>query len=92
MFGFGSPLVLDPGDSAELLKAGERAHFSTRIDNRLSPGRYVVKSWVNRNYSYVDVVLELPHVIDFVVYGTHHTAAIVGSCGSTSSAIVEGRS
>jgi ABC-type polysaccharide/polyol phosphate transport system ATPase subunit len=87
IFGFGSALQADSGP-AELLHAGERVHFSTRIDNRLAPGRYVVKCWVHRNYNYLDVVIEAPHVLDFVVYGTHHTGAMV-ALAEASTAVVE---
>jgi hypothetical protein len=89
IFGFGSSLQAAAGP-APALRAGERAHFSTQIDIRLAPGRYVVKSWVHRNYNYLDVVIEAPHVLDFVVYGTHHTGALV-ALASASTAVVEER-
>jgi ABC-type polysaccharide/polyol phosphate transport system ATPase subunit len=83
IFGFGSSLQLESGP-ADVLPAGQRAHFKTTIDSRLAPGRYVIKCWVHRNYNYLDVVIEAPHVLDFVVYGTHHTGALVALAeGST---------
>ena len=39
------------------------------IENRLAPGRYVVKCWVHRDHNYADLVLHSPHVLDFVVFG-----------------------
>jgi ABC-type polysaccharide/polyol phosphate transport system ATPase subunit len=87
IFGFGSPLHVGEG-TPEVLRGGERAHFKTTIDNRLAPGRYVVKCWVHRNYNYADVVVESPHVLDFVVYGTHHTGAMV-ALAEGSEAVVE---
>jgi ABC-type polysaccharide/polyol phosphate transport system ATPase subunit len=86
IFGFGSPLGDD--EVGHHLEAGKRAHFKTRFDNRLAPGRYVVKCWVHRNYNYLDVVLEAPHIHDFVVYGTHNTGALV-ALAEDSGAVIE---
>jgi hypothetical protein len=72
-----------------MLKAGQTAHFKTTIDTRLSPGRYVVKCWVHRNYNYLDVVIEAPHVLDFVVFGTHHTGALVALADESTAFIEE---
>ena len=84
VFGFGS--VLD--GTPEAVAAGERIHFSTVIDMRLLPGRYVVQCWVHREYSYGKVVLAAPHVLDFVVYGTQPGGGFV-ALASESRAVIE---
>jgi ABC-type polysaccharide/polyol phosphate transport system ATPase subunit len=89
IFGFGSPLHVAEG-AREVLRGGERAHFKTRIDNRLAPGRYVVKCWVHRNYNFADLVVEAPHVLDFVVFGTHRTGGIVALAEGSEAVIEEG--
>jgi ABC-type polysaccharide/polyol phosphate transport system ATPase subunit len=60
---------LEENGGAEALRAGQRVTVGATIENRLAPGRYYVKCWVNRNHNYGDVVLHAPHVIDFVVFG-----------------------
>ena len=69
VFGFGSVLEVPEGAPQEIA-AGDRIRFSTEIDLRMLPGRYVVQCWVHREYNYGNVVLAAPHVLDFVVYGT----------------------
>jgi len=69
IFGFGSVLEVPEGTPEEI-SAGDRIRFSTEIDLRILPGRYVVRCWVHREYNYGNVVLAAPHVLDFVVYGT----------------------
>jgi ABC-type polysaccharide/polyol phosphate transport system ATPase subunit len=64
--GFGVP----PEDLPESLAAGDRVQIRAAIENRLAPGRYVVKCWIHRNRNLADLVLYSPHVLDFVVFGT----------------------
>lgn len=64
--GFG--LGLSPG-TPDRLEPGQRVHLSGEIENRLAPGRYVVKCWVHREHNYANLVLHSPHVLDFVVFG-----------------------
>jgi ABC-type polysaccharide/polyol phosphate transport system ATPase subunit len=65
--GFSAGLSRDP---SVRLAAGQRVRISGKIENRLVPDRYVVKCWVNRNHSPGNLVLHVPHVLDFVVFGT----------------------
>jgi hypothetical protein len=76
VFGFGSSLSVPEGEE-EQVRAGERIHFSTVIDNRLLAGRYVVKVWVHRDYNFGKLVMHTPHVLDFVAYGTHPPGGFV---------------
>jgi ABC-2 type transport system ATP-binding protein len=64
--GFGVP----PEHLPESLAAGDRVQIRAAIENRLAPGRYVVKCWIHRNRNLADLVLYSPHVLDFVVFGT----------------------
>jgi len=64
--GFGTSLPVDTPDAVE---PGQRIHLSGAIENRLEPGRYVVKCWVHREHNLANLVLHSPHVLDFVVYG-----------------------
>jgi len=64
--GFGLGLS---GDVPDRLEPGQRARLSGKIENRLTPGRYVAKCWVHREHNYANLVLHSPQVLDFVVYG-----------------------
>jgi energy-coupling factor transporter ATP-binding protein EcfA2 len=74
--GFGRGLELDQGAPDRLLP-GARVRISGKIHNRLAPGRHVVKCWVHRNHSYGEVVLDSPHILDFVVFGQDETVGVV---------------
>ena len=63
--GFGVSLE----DLPERVAAGQKLRIRTRIENRLAPGRYVVRCWIHRNRNISDIVLYSPHVLDFVVFG-----------------------
>jgi ABC-2 type transport system ATP-binding protein len=63
--GFGVP----PEELPERLSEGQRVRIRAAVENRLSPGRYVVRCWIHRNHNLADIVLYSPHVLDFVVYG-----------------------
>jgi hypothetical protein len=64
--GFGASL---PEGTRDRLDAGQRVRVGGVIENRLVPGRYVVKCWVYRNHNYADLVLHSPHILDFVAFG-----------------------
>jgi ABC-type polysaccharide/polyol phosphate transport system ATPase subunit len=64
--GFGVGL---PKGMPDRLETGQRVHLSGEIENRLAPGRYVVKCWIHREHNLADLVLHSPHVLDFVVFG-----------------------
>jgi ABC-2 type transport system ATP-binding protein len=64
--GFGLGLS---GEGPDRLEPGQRVRLGGEIENRLAPGRYVVKCWVHREHNYSNLVLHSPHVLDFVVYG-----------------------
>jgi ABC-2 type transport system ATP-binding protein len=83
--GFGLGL---PEDVPDRLQPGQRVRLSGEIENRLAPGRYVVKCWVHRDHNFANLVLHSPHVLDFVVFGkdaagvvalSHHVTASVES-------------
>jgi ABC-type polysaccharide/polyol phosphate transport system ATPase subunit len=64
--GFGVGLS---GEGQDRLAAGQRVRVRGKIENRLTPGRYVVKCWIHRNHNYANLVLHSPHILDFVVFG-----------------------
>jgi ABC-2 type transport system ATP-binding protein len=71
--GFGVGLS---GDVPDSLERGQRVRLSGKIENRLAPGRYVVKCWIHREHNFANLVLHSPQVLDFVVYGDG-TAGVV---------------
>jgi ABC-2 type transport system ATP-binding protein len=73
LFGFNRTLERAAGES-DLLPAGRRVRISGRIENRLLPGRYFVKSWVLRNETAGDLAMHVLEVLDFYVYGTQRGA------------------
>jgi ABC-type polysaccharide/polyol phosphate transport system ATPase subunit len=64
--GFGVP----PDELPERVTAGQRLKVRAAVENRLAPGRYVVRCWIHRNRNISDIVLYSPHVLDFVVFGS----------------------
>jgi ABC-2 type transport system ATP-binding protein len=64
--GFGLGL---PKDVPDRLEAGQRVRLSGKLENRLAPGRYVVKCWIHRDHNFANLVLHSPQVLDFVVFG-----------------------
>jgi len=74
--GFGAIVGL-AGRPEDHFGAGEQMHVTGVLDNRLAPGRYVVGCWVHRDHTYADLVLHVAHMLDFVVYGTHHMGGVV---------------
>jgi ABC-2 type transport system ATP-binding protein len=83
--GFGLGL---PKDMPDRLEAGQRVQLSGEIENRLAPGRYLVKCWIHREHNYANLILHSPHVLDFVVFGGQ--AAGVVSLDHAVTATVEG--
>lgn len=75
------------GGKPDRLEAGQRVRVSGEMQNRLAPGRYVVKCWVHRNHNYANLVFHSPHVVDFVVFGPQ-TAGVV-SVDHSLKAVVE---
>jgi ABC-2 type transport system ATP-binding protein len=69
VFGFNLNLERPEGEPG-VLRAGQRAHISGTVENRLLPGRYYVRTLVSRNRSEGDLALHLLGLLDFVVYGT----------------------
>ncbi|HSS43129.1 MAG TPA: ABC transporter ATP-binding protein [Solirubrobacterales bacterium] len=63
--GFGVPVDELP----ERVSAGQRLQVRATVENRLAPGRYIVRCWIHRNRNLSDIVLYSPHVLDFVVFG-----------------------
>jgi ABC-type polysaccharide/polyol phosphate transport system ATPase subunit len=63
--GFGVP----PDDLPERVATGQRLQIRSKVENRLAPGRYVVRCWIHRQRNISDIVLYSPHVLDFVVFG-----------------------
>jgi hypothetical protein len=52
-------------------------HLAATIENRLAPGRHIVKCWVHRNHNLGEVVFDSPHIIDFVVFGPKSPPGVV---------------
>jgi ABC-type polysaccharide/polyol phosphate transport system ATPase subunit len=77
-----------PKGVPDRLEAGRRVRVGGVIENRLVPGRYVVKCWVYRNHNYADLVLHSPHILDFVAFG--EGAAGVVSLDHDVTAVLEG--
>jgi ABC-2 type transport system ATP-binding protein len=63
--GFGVP----PDELPERVSAGQRLQIRAAVENRLAPGRYIVRCWIHRNRNLSDIVLYSPHVLDFVIFG-----------------------
>jgi ABC-type polysaccharide/polyol phosphate transport system ATPase subunit len=59
------------------LDAGERARIAATIENPLSPGRYSVNFFACRNGNFNDVVMALPELIEFVIYGPAWAPGVV---------------
>ncbi len=59
------------------LRAGERVTISVDADNRLAPGHYYLSHGVSRNGTRGDAALFVPRVLDFVVFGTEGSPAIL---------------
>jgi hypothetical protein len=77
VIGFGAKLP-DEWDG-DVLEAGQRVHVSGTVENRLAPGRYVVKSWVHQEHSYSNLVLHTPHLFDFVVFGAKSIPGVMSA-------------
>jgi ABC-type polysaccharide/polyol phosphate transport system ATPase subunit len=58
-----------PPELPDRLTAGQRVSLGGTLENRLVPGRYIVKCWIHRNKNPANLVLHSPHVVDFVVFG-----------------------
>jgi ABC-type polysaccharide/polyol phosphate transport system ATPase subunit len=63
--GFGVPKEELP----DRVGAGQRIQIRSKVENRLAPGRYVVRCWIHRNRNLSDIVIYSPHILDFVVFG-----------------------
>jgi ABC-2 type transport system ATP-binding protein len=69
VFGFQQTLAVDDPEQ-DRIGAGQRVRISGRIENRLLPGRYSVRSWILRNRTEGDLALHALRLLDFAVYGT----------------------
>jgi ABC-type polysaccharide/polyol phosphate transport system ATPase subunit len=63
-------------DPSVTLKAGEKVCLSGPLENRLAPGRYVVKCWIFRDHSTTHLVLHSPHVLDLVIFGADASGVV----------------
>jgi hypothetical protein len=81
--GFGRALeeAYEDGDS---LAAGERIHITANIDNRLAVGRYYISCRAYAEHSYGKLLLVVPQVINFLVFGIDHTVGVVSIFPETS--------
>src|SRR4051794_4253433 len=73
VFGFHGGL----DDDLERVPAGHRVRIRARVENRLLPGRYILKSWIMRNRTQGDLALHVLEVLDFYVFGTRMGAGRV---------------
>jgi hypothetical protein len=80
--GFGTHLGEEGAEPAPVLRAGEGAIVAANLENPLTPGRYSVQFWVCRNRSVADVVVAIPSLVDFVVYGSVWAPGVVTLGGS----------
>ena len=69
LFGFNRGLE-DTEAEGDVLRAGQRIRLTSRIENRLLPGRYSISSMISRNRSFGDLALHVLRLVEFVVYGT----------------------
>jgi ABC-2 type transport system ATP-binding protein len=76
VYGFGSPLLFTEEEHGTL-SPGERIRVAATVENRLAPGRYYLTAWVCRNALMTDLVVRIPNILDFVVYGTHVSPGVV---------------
>jgi len=76
VFGFTQHLDV-PDSEADVLREGQRVHLHGTIENRLLPGRYVVRAMISRNRAFGDLALHVLRLIEFVVYGTEPGAGTV---------------
>ena len=65
VFGFNRSL-----EEADVVAAGRRVRVTGTIENRLLPGRYMIKCLISRNGTQGDLALHDLQLLDFVVYGT----------------------
>ncbi|HRV59927.1 MAG: ABC transporter ATP-binding protein [Solirubrobacterales bacterium] len=73
--GFNQTLEVDgPGD---VIREGERVTISGEVVNRLTPGRYLLTCWVNRNRESSERVIQGIKLFEFVVYGMKRTPGLV---------------
>ena len=61
------------------MEAGRKASITVDLQNRLAPGRYYIHFGVTRDRNRKDVVLHLPHLLGFLVYGDQVSTAVVGT-------------
>jgi hypothetical protein len=65
VFGFNRSLA-----ELDVVAAGRRVRVAGTIENRLLPGRYMIKCLISRNRTQGDLALHDLQLLDFVVYGT----------------------
>jgi ABC-type polysaccharide/polyol phosphate transport system ATPase subunit len=65
VFGFNRSLP-----EPDVVGAGRRVRVTGTIENRLLPGRYMIKCLISRNGAQGDLALHDLQLLDFVVYGT----------------------
>ena len=74
--GFGRGLD-EAHTDADVLEAGERLHISARVDNQLAVGRYFISCRAYAEHSYAKLLLVIPQVIDFLIFGVDQTVGVV---------------
>ena len=74
--GFGRGLD-EAHTDADVLEAGERLHISAMVDNQLAVGRYFISCRAYAEHSYAKLLLVIPQVIDFLIFGVDQTVGVV---------------
>jgi ABC-2 type transport system ATP-binding protein len=69
VFEFGKEV--EPGDEEWELKAGQEVEIEARVENPLTPGRYLIHVGVNRRHGDAGAALYVHNAVGFVVFGTY---------------------
>jgi ABC-2 type transport system ATP-binding protein len=76
VFGFSRTLARAEGER-DVVPAGRRVRISGEVENRLTPGRYVVQLFTARRREQGDLALHPLRLFDFVVFGTPGRGTVV---------------
>ena len=69
IFGISSDVVDESGEPRDL-QQHDQVRFAGKLENRLTPGKYVLTCWVRREGALGALAVQALPLADFVVYGT----------------------
>ena len=75
VFGLNASLEIDRGDGKGI-QAGERVLISGTIENRLTPGAYIIACWVLRDRR-DDMAVQVLELVDFDVSGPENSMGVI---------------